>query len=368
MVSFLIMFFSLESDVINKAIAQDNIALDVIRQCVYTFRKGKHIVDMSIPDANKLIQAKDLFSRYELAVFDQIRKNHVTLNNVKQKLVITACVTFQDTTRRVNNVIFINPLKTSSFEFLEETHLLTENLEDSNFFLEFVIPYYQRKEKILKSKVCAYRLMGGGDTTAKVMAYEIENEQHFILSVTDSDYTYQGDAHLGNTASKVKSCLKKNPFNADLYIMEQVREVENLIPYACLKNNPHQKNHFLFKGNHSCNLSFFDMKEGLYIKKLFQHNVYLYWANNLSNFNLGSKFCLINRKKNLSQTKFENYFRDILLIPGFGSNILEDSISQLPKCLPIITDEDLSPSQQHDWYNIGRIIFSWCCCTSKFKL
>lgn len=46
--------------------------------------------------------------------------------------------------------------------------------------------------------------MGGGNTTNNVIEYEKKLKQHFVFSVADSDFHFQGDSHLGETAKKFK--------------------------------------------------------------------------------------------------------------------------------------------------------------------
>ena len=219
MAFFPIMYLKIESDIITEAIDKKNyVAIDVLRQVSFAIRNGKHAVVINLKDIDELLKQKDLFSRYELASFDKIRRIYTQLASLEAKMEVKAIVTFSKRTKRENNIIYINPNETKSFEYFEETHLLTENLDDA-FFFKFLVDYYQRKERIKACMTCSYNLMGGGNTTGNVIEYEKKLQQHFVFSVADSDFHFQGDPHLGDTAKKIKDSLVDDPFNCDAYII-----------------------------------------------------------------------------------------------------------------------------------------------------
>lgn len=228
------MIFSIETDIIDAAVSSDDVALDVLHQCAIAINRGKHIVEIKIPDVKKLLNLKDKFSMQELSAFDTVSKKYVQLGYLNSLVTIKCIVTFNKKTEKVGNIIYLNPTDNRSFEFFEETHLLVENIEDA-FFFKYLTDYFQRKQKTMSCSVCSYKLMGGGDTTSKVVEYEMDLQEHFVLAIADSDKHYPNDPHLGETASKIKSCLSSNPFNCHLYHMTKVCEIENLIPFECIK-------------------------------------------------------------------------------------------------------------------------------------
>ena len=140
------MYLKIESDIIEEALSKDNeVAIDVLRQAALAIRNGKHAIIIQYADVVKLLKHKGVFSRYELAAFDKIGKIYTQLGSLTSKMKVKAFVTFSKQTQRLENNIFINPIETRGFEFFEETHLLTENLEDA-FFFKALTDYYQRKE------------------------------------------------------------------------------------------------------------------------------------------------------------------------------------------------------------------------------
>ena len=129
------MYLKIESDIIEAALSKGNeVAIDVLRQTALAIRNGKHAVIINNADIVKLLKQNRLFSRYELAAFDKIGKIYTQLGLLTRKMEVKAFVTFGQRTQRLGNNIFINPNETRGFEFFEETHLLTENLEDAFFF------------------------------------------------------------------------------------------------------------------------------------------------------------------------------------------------------------------------------------------
>lgn len=360
------MYLKIESDIIDKALdKRDEISIDVLRQAALATRNGKHIVVIKNSDVIKLLSNKELFSKYELSSFDKIGKMYTQISSLEEKMEVKVLITYSQCTKKTSNIIYINPNETRSFEFFEETHLLTENLDDA-FFFENLVKYYQRKERIKRCSSCSYNLMGGGNTTADVIEYEKKLKQHFVFSVIDSDFHFQGDTHLGDTAKKTQDRLKDNPFNCSFYVMNKVCEVENLIPHECLYKNSNFKNHRIIKNPHKFDMSFFDMKDGVHIQYLYSDDGFNYWSKELNNHILANKFNPINKdRKKKTKEQFKQIYKEKVLIEGFGSQILSESLKILPQILPIVEAEHLTPSQEHEWTEIGKRIFNWCCCYSK---
>lgn len=56
-----------------------------------------------------------------------------------------------------------------------------------------------------------------------------------------------------------------------------------------------------------------------------------------------------------------------MILPGFGSSLLE-VIMRSSNCeLMRINKDCLTVSQQKEWENIGKIVFDWCC-ACKIKI
>lgn len=362
------MIFSIETDIIDAAVSSNDVALEVLHQCAIAIIRGKHIVIIKITDVNKLLNLKDKFSRQELSAFVFVSKKYVQLGHLDSLVTIKCIVTFNKKTEKVGNIIYLNPKDNRSFEFLEETHLLVENIEDA-FFFKYLTDYFQRKQKTMCCSVCSYKLMGGGDTTSKVVEYEIGLQEHFVLTIADSDKHYPGDPHLGETASKIKLCLSSNPFNCHLYYMTKVCEIENLIPFDCIKNISYFKSHILVTDNKGFDYSFFDMKDGVHYRYMFSDEGYNHWSSQLSHLADSKVLRTIDSdRRSMSEEDFRKQHKGKRLFDAFGTKILSLSLTQMKSEKRIYTDADLSPDQQYEWENIGRIITSWCCCYSKQRI
>ena len=363
-----IMVFLINSDIVDQVIAGDQNAIEVIHQCVFAVKMGRHVVLINILDLRKLIDLDEIFTRQEIAVFLKLKSWCVSLGNLKQSVSVKVIVTYSKSTHRVKNEIYLNPRETKNFDFISETQLLTENLDDAHFFMDYLLPYYQRKSKIRHVRVNSRNLMGGGDTTEEVYKEEIKEEKRLILCITDSDYKYKGSTSLGSTASKVQRQYCLNPFNAGFYSMQYVREVENLIPHSIILNNTNLKHHFLIVHSLKFDFSYFDMKDGIKEYQLIDPHQFAYWKQEFANTPLESKLNRLYRDKLSSKETSTGIHKDDKFVDGFGSNILKQSIDLLGKNLPKVEDSDLSDSQRHEWFNIGREILCWCCCYEKIIL
>lgn len=360
------MILRVNSDIIDEVVNSKNeLAIEVLRQLAFAIRNEKHAVVISKVDSIRLRNCKDIFSKYELSAFDKVGNIFVQMGAVESKLLIKCVVTFSHITEKNESTIYINPKQLSMFEFYEETHLLTENIEDSDLF-KYIVDYYQRKEKISNIMASFYKMMGGGSTTGDVMKYEVELKQHFVLGVADSDYHFLGDTKLGDTAKSLIEAVKNNPFNCSSYHMKDVCEAENLIPWAVISSNSKQKHHELVDTKDFFDMSYFDMKDGVHIQYLYSSTSYDYWNNLLAAHVKPVVFYNINVERSRKTIEeFKAFYEHQTIITGFGPHILRESIKLLPKILPVVKETDLSESQRIEWYNIGKVIMSWCCCYKK---
>lgn len=202
---------------------------------------------------------------------------------------------------------------------------------------------------------------------------EINREQHFCLVIADSDKKWSGDVGYGDTAKKVIDVMEKfTPFNCRSYVMQKVREIENLIPRKFVEQYGDNNGYF---GILNLDFSFFDMKVGLCLSELWHQEIFRYWRDMLGDTAL---FQERNTLRQQCQTKKD--FDKVIkgkepLKKGFGSNLLSLVIGDIdyltakkkfkPKmnhALYCITPQDLTPAQQEEWKNIGQLMFSWTCC------
>lgn len=359
------MILTVETDVIDAVSASNDIAIDVLRQCAIAIDRGKHIIEIKYTDVIKLLNMTDKFSRKELAAFDKARMKYFQLAYLKSVMCVRCIISFKNKTENKDGIIYINPNENRCFEFFEETHLLVENIEDA-FFYRYLSDYFQRRYKTRSCNLCSYKLMGGGNTTSKVIEYEIDLQEHFVLSIADSDKHFDGDAHLGETASKIKCCLSNNPFNCHLYYMTKVCEIENLIPFKYISDNPNYKGHILVTDQKGFNRSYFDMKDGVHYSYMFTDKGFNYWSTQLSHLADANVFAQIDTdRKSLSKEDFNVKHKGKHLFDAFGTQILTQSLERMKSDKAIVTDADLTSEQQFEWETIGNLITSWCCCYAK---
>ena len=150
--------------------------------------------------------------------------------------------------------------------------------------------------------------------------------------------------------------------------MSKVREIENLIPFNILEmfSNKKQKD---FLEQHNNVLSFFDMKVGLEYRLLYNDAFYKGWKKAFPN---EIKWAQIDyfKANSTSQKDFEEKTKDLpKLVDEWGSTILKNVLRPTAKKqkdakhkLFEIKEKDLTPSQKEEWDNIGKYVFSWCCC------
>lgn len=368
------MLIEIDEDIIDAAIEKKdyeiNDALDLLLMMAYCCRHGKHIVRVpclrtNIPKMKSLI---GLIGLSNVGALNSFNKKAYEAKYLFDNLSVKAIISYENPIKTTDNescrIIWINPLEQTSFEPWIETHVLTENLIDSEFF-SYIIRYFLRIKNLRDAKYSFYPLMGGGDTMRKVLENEILISRHFCLTLADSDKLYPNDV-IGSTADKVKDLMVQNPFNCGFYVMSNVREVENLIPRKIVEKLCVGKDFSIFDKDPS----FFDMKSGLRLVDLYRDEVCNYWRDLLQDPNLFQERDDIKARCNeKKQYDVEINAKDHLL-PGFGSNILalalNKSDQQKKKLdsknnLYSITKRDLNTSQLVEWEAIGKEMFSWTC-------
>lgn len=326
-------------------------------------RYNKHIVYASFTTINRIIKSEYL-AKSVRRIYSDIKKNISANGSLFNKIAHKVQVTFTPKTTVDEKLLVISPSLYPSFEFYEETHLLTENLSDSKFFV-YLANYYKRLNNI-KCDFMFYPLQGGGTTIQDVFKHEISLSQHFCLTIMDSDMGRPNGAK-GSTCRNVLKANKKNTLsNCLLYVMTNVREIENLIPYHLISIQEKYKNcetlHFL----QNIDSSYFDMKEGLLPYKLKDTDFYNYWKNEFSfNDKLIEKIdycrgCI--QEFNVSKEYCQKTCGEKIII-GFGKQLLEstlkDNITKVE--MNNISSVHLSDAQKQEWYNIGQLVFDWCC-------
>lgn len=381
------MYIEIKEDVIKDALdkkeQEDNESLNLLLLMALCAKQSKHIV--SVPCLNTSTSLNKELSLMmgesnlnALRYFRNFRYEYGAIINL---LAIRCIISYKPQEKVDDHVIWVNPLEYTKFEPWIETHILTENLVDSCFYIYLAYYYantfvFQGKAKTSVFNFNFYPLMGGGVTIDKVLQVEIERRQHFCLAIVDSDKKWGGDTGYGETAQNVKDTMERyNPFNCRYYVMQKVREIENLIPSKFVGQYG-DKNGFNEIFQHDA--SFFDMKIGLGLGELWTQEVFEYWRNMLND---DSIFQERNSLKQQCQNKKE-YDCAIKgkepLKRGFGKNLLslvlgdidfsKDMKKYNPKmthALYLVSPQDLTPAQREEWKDIGQRIFSWTCCLKR---
>lgn len=352
------MLIEIDKSVLDEAKKGNQTAFDVLNDLATAQRKGYHALwaDGKILDGimklskNKLGDNLKIYCGLSKAV--RIRK--AFYNFVTTKVLVT----FNEDTHRDGNVIYIKPSSNKPLPFVQST-LLSEHLNDGDMF-EYILLWYMRKHN-LTHPYSIDKQMGGGSGMAEVyIEYAEKKKDRFCLCIADSDIkadvkklldnnliTPSHCPKCGNTFKKIEDYDKAHtPFNCACYCFERVMEIENLIPFNIIANDSNYK-HTITGLHHKTDLSFFDFKEGLHKDSLNNAPQYLqkYW-------------------KDLIFSNNANILGQDTILEGFGDGLLAHTLDAHKAELSTIDDSMLSNAQKHEYEEIGKRVFSWCCSMS----
>ena len=384
MVSSLTMYIEIADDIIADAIRKGgsgvNDSLDLLTLFALNAQKGKHIVHVpwlhNNPTGKRALEG--IMGRQHVAFLLRAEGIYYQLARLKQIVSVYAIITY-DQSKGNPQAILINPLQEKKFEPYNETRVITENIIDSTF-LKYVIKFFLRECAIRNCKFCFVPLMGGGDTTADVVKHEVEERQFFCLAISDSDRKCPY-ARYGQTATKIQDVINSyHPFNCDLYVMDQVMEIENLIPIEIVKKYASNKG---YQKVFSLDSSFYDMKYGLTLNWLYDDDVCDYWRNMLYGLHVSftqrdtAKRNSTCRKDYKRYVEMHNYSSQIK--EGFGADLLTRCTCdfdakghrldpRIKERMMNVKPSDLTTFQYNEWMKIGRILFSWTCCMENKRV
>ena len=361
------MYIEIEKDILDDALNKNGLTINASRDILIAMalcaRQGKHYIAVPALRGNSSLkqQLGKLLGNSYVELLDYTNRKYRETVILKNKVCVRVVLTIQNTTGQQGNVISVNPLESKEFEPWTETFVLTENLIDSKFF-SHAAKYFMRKEGVKSCKMAFYPLMGGGVTMEKVMEQEVNMAKHLCLAVADSDKKYPDDS-VKDTAGKLLKQLDMKPFNCTAYIMDKVMEIENLIPSQLVIKYGDGGG---YKEIFMSDPSFFDMKKGLTLECLYKDKAFEYWKSLITDEE--NRFNERDEKiKNCTCEKdYYKKVRDVECIKnGFGKDLLANVLNPKghKKCLNLedVGDKDLNVSQQSEWCNIGKIMFSWTC-------
>lgn len=351
----MIMLIEICEDVIEQVEKGNENAISTLEKIGLAYKYGKHIVFLKLKLCDRISKCSYV-SDYVKNLFQKIKKDNLAKGSIRQSVTFFAKVTFEKATQREDSCIIINPSNNNSFEFYEETHFLVENLMDVEFY-KYCLGYYKRNKKssIVNSY---YPLLGGGSTIAKVYELEINLKQHFCLAIVDSDRKYPKGGN-GDTANLLLNKDKNKPFNCKCYMIENVKEIENLLPTSVVEQSTNKKIPLPKEA-----LSFFDYKKGLCIEdKLLNKELLQHWKEKLNGTEYYEGLIEIEgetTKTDFEIEKFKEKYKNQKLIEGFGPNVLGECLKCVDK-LNEIDKKDLTKEQEEEWNKIGKLFFEWTC-------
>lgn len=366
------MCIDISEELVDAAEKNDPKAISMLEKLALAIKYKKHLIfaEISLLDRILNLGYLDPMSKSQ---YLKIKKRYSEIGHVRSFLTFKAVVLISGNNYRHDKGIVINAANSERFEVYEECHLLTENLIDGEFF-EYL------KDRYIKSKgtswpICYMPQMGGGSTMAKVYEMEIDRGQHFCISIIDSDKKWPS-AKKGDTWRLVrdvdKDCYYGDEngsdgcyaFNCTYYAMEELRELENLIPLEVLQSMPDVKSNQLL--SMGLDLSYHDMKNGLLIRTIIEgdyqnylHSVYGKYPDIVADIDFYAAY----RKAFHANDKdgYEKACGKVKLSNGLGSKIMEHTLKEASNELDKFDFSKLTAEQQHEWNNIGRKIFEWCC-------
>ena len=267
------MYIEISRELVTSAERGNRYAIEMLVRLSLAIKYGKHIVFAGLKLLDRIANLPSL-DEHEKVQFRKIRNKYSVIGAICRKLDFKAVVLMRGDNCRTRHRILINAAKAEKLEVYEECHLLTENLIDGEFFEYLVVEYVKRLGTA--THICYMPQMGGGNTIAKVYKMEIDRGQHFCLSILDSDKKFP-TASYGDTCKALRSedkdkylgdagCDGQHAFNCSYYVMDELRELENLIPMDVLKTMSNVKNNKLLQMNFD--MSYHDMKEGLLAAKI----------------------------------------------------------------------------------------------------
>ena len=365
------MYIEISRELVTSAERGNRYALEMLVRLSLAIKYGKHIVFAGARLLDRIINLTSL-DTHEKAQYRRIRNKYAVIGAICRKLDFKAVVLMRGDNCRTHRRILINAAKAEKLEVYEECHLLTENLIDGEFFEFLVAEYVKRLGTV--SHICYMPQMGGGNTIAKVYKMEIDRGQHFCLSILDSDKKFP-TASYGDTCKALQKedkdkylgdagCNGQHAFNCSYYVMDELRELENLIPLGVLKTMSNVKNNKLLQMNFD--MSYHDMKEGWLASKI-NTGAYQTYLDTLFAFDAALvadiDFYAQYRHQCCScKEEYEKVCGRTILVDGLGSKIMDQVLTTAKPALATNSFAQMSPSQQDEWQKIGKKVFEWSCC------
>lgn len=394
------MYIKITRNIVDAAIAGDEGALNLLRDMDFACHHGKHLF---MGDQETLVLIQKHFSR-NFPTLAKLFTQIATLGAIAN--VMNWHVEFGleegESVVKENNgkhTIIISKNDFSLFQTFDECHVLVENLEDVQMY-QYILDFYKRNNNLVHTYNNFYSILGGGSTTAMVLKHEMESRHSLILCIVDSDKTHPR-AQIKETAKKVQEEYNSSPFkyNTLLYILEDVMEVENLVPISIYEKycTPQEGDgtkkelytHFQviqsIKEQNEQYLDYFDFKIGIRQSHLEDDSR----DNNrqiiesiapLLNFPIvpnSERYRRIMEALSapilaLSPQMKEKYANKCMnsdtYVYGLGKDILKKVLDSSAESFKRISNHQLSKTQNKIYEEIGSLMYCWTCASEPQRL
>lgn len=364
------MFIEIADDIVDTALGLNgqsrhnrDLCIEFLHKVAIGAKSGKHFY--SIPCLKQLrynALMEEHFASMARVLMQLGSSDHQSLKN---QIGICLIISLAPVNPSVPFAILISLDDYKNLEIHEETHLLSENLTDCEFYAILAKLYRKTNRCFNRCEITLSHCHGGGGTTSDVFKMEAELQQHLCLAIADSDKKYANCPAIGSTASKLLEVKGNSTYKlCDVYVMNKVREIENLIPISVLtdssiKNPDDRTKGFITKEN----VDFFDIKEGLQLSHLYDDAVYSHWLEKVA----GKGIDISQRETLKAQTNSRKEYREACqginpILPGWGSAIMTTVLSD-KNLMQIIYGGsrrcNLSSGQAEEWNRIGDLVFKW---------
>ncbi len=366
--------------VLDKKSPNHDRAIQVLKDSSTVVRKGWHLIYLDNESLNKLLKYRDGGLDFEL--FKRLKQKKATVYSCVSKIPFRALITFERPTTKTAAGIIINPALSDRFNIIYKTRLLCENIYDC-YFYECVCEFYKRTHCLIGGKTSYEPMQGGGGTTYEVYQVAIDNGSFFELAIADNDKTYPGDSEEGSTAARLRSCDPTNNkyFNVHWYVMKNVAEIENLVPWKIVLKLCPNAMRFQYK----IDRSFFDLKKGIGCKKIKEkeEGYYNYWK---AQFRLESTILeQMDKARNCNKKCSKDCEDKFDVVKAVDGKIMDEvcpckDVKESKdgkgtkkgnagvEFLRNVKEKDLEPSQLSEWNTIGKLVFEWCCGSKPIRV
>jgi hypothetical protein len=343
---------------------------ECVKMLLLAHKEGRHIISIS-PKKTKQLIASATFTGETQAILTSYyykfcRQAKSLIKYFSKVFTISSshsavrCYT-DVTTKTEHYIVHTDTIQHSAD--IQNTIILGENTCDCHIF-KIIGNYYLQSINIADSvAIKGTNQLGGGDTTAQAFT-EIHLEKHsFCLCILDSDQKMPCDT-LGQTAHKVEKFAQRNQlsnFKSQHHVIKGFRELENLLPdefYAKKYSFDVNKKDILktLSGYDLSARCFFDMKHGIKCEFLNQNSAASkYWQTIMS----------FNQRVDCLKIWNNTYKCNYRLIPGYGTNILNDFIDYCKTADIYEMIDKSTETLKASWLFLGKVIASFCCGTSR---